>query len=100
MPKTGDEIYKEILEYSDADGKHELSDVKFYTMDEILSALRSSAESNKKTGMPTCKYKQNRDFVECEKCLGQNPECEFWIQNIDEWVSVPILEREFLKNLG
>jgi hypothetical protein len=40
MPMTGDEIYKEILEYSDADEKHELSDVKFYTKEEITAMIK------------------------------------------------------------
>jgi hypothetical protein len=40
MPKTGDEIYKEILEYSDADEKHGWSDVKFYTREEINAMVK------------------------------------------------------------
>ena len=37
--KTGQEIYDEILEYADADGKHVLSDVKFYSIDELIDCL-------------------------------------------------------------
>ena len=38
--KTGDEIYKEILEYSDVDEKHEWSDVKFISIDSIQKILK------------------------------------------------------------
>ena len=33
--KTGKEIYEEILEYADAEGKHELDNVKFIDIQEI-----------------------------------------------------------------
>ena len=32
---TGDEIYKEILEYSDVNEKHELSNVKFIKQEDL-----------------------------------------------------------------
>lgn len=36
---TGDEIYKEILEYSDANEKHMLSDVNFIIFQEVIDFL-------------------------------------------------------------
>jgi len=36
---TGDEIYKTILEYSDAVEKHELSDVDFISKDDVVNIL-------------------------------------------------------------
>ena len=37
--KTGQEIYEEILEYADVNGKHKLSDVKLYTLDDLIDCL-------------------------------------------------------------
>lgn len=36
---TGDEIYKEILEYSDVNNKHELSDVMFISKKDVINIL-------------------------------------------------------------
>jgi len=46
---TGDEIYKEILEYSDAKEHHELSDIEFVKLSSIENELKFHMQHYKKT---------------------------------------------------
>jgi len=54
--KTGDEIYKEILEYSDVNEKHKLSNVKFISIDGVQKILKVHKRHYEKTNQSIANF--------------------------------------------
>ena len=54
--KTGDEIYREILEYSDVNEKHKWSDIKFISIDSVQKILKVHKRHYDKTNQKIANF--------------------------------------------